>query len=132
MILRFTAYSFIAFIIFMLLSVNLGWNWFFLRWTKFVPFQDKMMHFVFIGLLSFFVNLLLDARRTDFVSTSVLTGSLLIFAITTVEEFSQILLANRNFELLDLLCNVLGILFFGKLAELYVQKSKKPALPKSS
>ena len=130
MLLRIIAVLFVSFVAFLLVSVNLGWNWFFIAWVKLVPFEDKLIHFLLMGLLSFFVNLLLDARQTSLANFRVLSGSLIVLLITTAEEFSQLLLPHRNFEILDLICNFCGILLFGKLAALMVKKIKKPVLLK--
>ena len=122
MLLRLTAFAYFSFIAFVIVSINLGWKLSFFHWINSVPFHDKVLHFILIGMLSFFVNLLLKGKRISFFSTTVLLGSLGLLAFTTIEECSQHFLAHRNFELVDMACNYAGIFVFGHLAERFNKK----------
>ncbi len=115
-IINIVAIAFLCFILFVILSANMGWNFFFFKYGKALPFEDKMAHFLLVGVLTFFVNLLLSIKRIEFFKRKFLLGSILVFAFITVEEFSQIFLTRRNFDLLDLTANYLGIFIFGNLA----------------
>ncbi len=77
---------------------------------------DKSMHFVLVGLLAFLVNLSLGTRLVRLGWLAFPTGSLALILLTTMEEFSQKLFPNRTFDLLDLACNLAGILVLGSLA----------------
>ncbi len=81
-----------------------------------MPLGDKMAHFILVGGISFFVNLLLELRMVKVGKREILLGSLLVFAFITIEEFSQLFIVRRNFDLLDLTANYLGIFLFGRLA----------------
>lgn len=70
---------------------------------------DKLAHFVLIGLLAFFVNLSLSARLVKIYSRPMLLGSFLVAIAVIIEEFSQLLISGRNFSLLDLTFDFLGI-----------------------
>jgi len=59
----------------------------------------------------------LDLKRVTIFKRNFLLGSVLVFVFITIEEGSQHFISTRNCELLDLICNYAGILFFGKLAE---------------
>ncbi len=117
MLLKISAFAYFIFIGFVIISVNLGWQWFFMEWTSVLPYRDKILHFVLIGLLSFFVNLLLKRKRITLFSSTILLGCLGLVIFTTIEECSQLFIARRNFELLDMACNYAGIFVFGNLAE---------------
>jgi len=117
MLLRISAFAYFIFIAFTIVSVNLGWKWFFLEWTSSLPYRDKILHFFLIGILSFFVNLLLKGKRVSLFSKSILLGCLGLVIFTTIEECSQHFLVRRNFELLDMACNYMGIFVFGNIAE---------------
>ena len=108
--------SFLLFIAFVILSANNGWDFFFFAWVKYLPLGDKMAHFILVGGISFFVNLLLEMKQLKVGKTQVLLGSFLVFTFITFEEFSQLFLVRRNFDLLDLTANYLGIFLFGQLA----------------
>jgi len=75
-----------------------------------------MAHFILVGGISFFVNLLLDVRKIKVRNYQFLLGSFLVFIFITFEEFSQMFLVRRKFDLLDLSANYLGIFLFGNLA----------------
>jgi polysaccharide biosynthesis protein VpsQ len=79
-----------------------------------IPGGDKTGHFVLMGTLSFLVNMSLGAARLG--STRLLTGSVAVAAVVTLEEFSQLALAARGFSLLDLAANYAGIVCGGWLA----------------
>ena len=115
-VINFIAIAFLLFILFVILSANMGWKFFFFRYVDVLPFRDKMGHFLLVGTLSFFVNLLLSVRRIDFLKQKFLLGSFLVFIFITIEEFSQIFLVRRSFDLIDLSANYLGILVFGNIA----------------
>lgn len=114
--------SFLIFIGFVILSANNGWDFFFFGWVKYLPLGDKMAHFILVGGVSFFVNLLLEVRMLKVGKTRLLLGSLIVFIFITMEEFSQMFLIRRNFDLIDLTANYLGILLFGQLALWICQK----------
>lgn len=81
-----------------------------------LPFGDKLGHFLLMGMLSLLVNLCLSCRRVKVGGVRLLAGSLVVMLLVTVEEFSQLYVASRSFDLIDLLCDGLGILLFGRLA----------------
>ena len=110
------AIAFLFFILFVIISANMGWKFFFFKFGNILPLGDKMAHFLLVGTLTFFVNLLLSVRRFVFYKQKILLGSFLVFIFFTIEEFSQNFLARRNFDLVDLTANYLGIFLFGNLA----------------
>ncbi len=85
-----------------------------------IPFGDKLGHFFLIGIFAFLLNLSLNCRKV----WRVLIGSLIVSAIVTLEEFSQIFIRGRSFDLTDLVADFLGILIFGKLAEIILSGFK--------
>jgi VanZ family protein len=115
-LLRIIGISFLLFIGFVILSANLGWDFFFFGWVKYLPLGDKMAHFLLVGGISFFVNLLLEVKQFKVGKWEILLGSFLVFTFITLEEFSQLFLTRRNFDLLDLIANYLGLFLFGQIA----------------
>ena len=81
------------------------------------PYGDKAGHFILTGLLSLLVNLSLRCRKTRLASRDFLLGSLLVGAVVTIEELSQVFFPTRNASLTDLLSSYLGIWLFGRLAD---------------
>ena len=92
-----------------------------------VPAADKAGHFLLFGLLSYLLNVSLGARRLRLGRVRVLAGSLALAVAVTVEELSQIWIANRSFDLADLLADVAGVLAFGHLAARSVARTAYPA-----
>jgi VanZ family protein len=77
------------------------------------PFGDKIGHFLLMGMFSFLVNLACGAKIFRIRNFSCLLGSLVVLAIVTAEEVSQIFVSGRTFDPGDLLADVAGILIFG-------------------
>lgn len=88
-----------------------------------IPYGDKCGHFFLMGTLSFLLNLSLSKShpRKPFLSTA----SLIVFSLVALEEFSQIFVRGRTFDLMDLLFDALGILLFGHLAQLIKARQQK-------
>ena len=114
--LKLIGYLFIGFIAVVLVYVDMGWKMFIFDWINYLPFRDKTGHFILIGGLTFFVNIVLSLREVQISKHQFLLGSVLVFVFITFEEASQYFISTRNCEFLDLLCNYLGIYVFGKLA----------------
>lgn len=90
-----------------------------------IPYGDKLGHFFLMGILSFLVNILLNARTVGFGKWRYLLGSLIVWIVVTVEEISQIYVRGRTFDWTDLIADSLGILVFGELARLVCMKFLK-------
>ena len=84
-----------------------------------IPYGDKIGHFFLMGIFSFLVNLTLKARRVYWI----LLGSLIVGSIVTLEEFSQIFVRGRSFDLSDLAADFTGILILGEAAALVCKRA---------
>jgi hypothetical protein len=73
---------------------------------------DKLGHFVLIGGVAYFVNVSLGCRTWR----RWLLGSLVIAALATVEELTQVWIDNRHCDALDLAADLAGIWLAGVLA----------------
>lgn len=92
-----------------------------LSFIKFLPYGDKIGHLVLFGILSVLVNWWLGFRRIKFV----LLGSVIVFVIVTIEEFSQIYIRGRSFDLKDLFFDFIGIFLFAEIASWLFFRRKK-------
>ena len=90
--------------------------------VKNIPYGDKLGHFILMGILAFFVNILFNGEKIKIFGELFLKGSVIVLIIVTLEEFSQIFIANRSFDLIDLTFDYLGILVFGQLAKYLIQR----------
>ncbi len=89
---------------------------------KLLPLGDKIGHFCLMGMFSFLVNLTLRAKAVRVSKLNYLAGSLIVLAIVTLEEFSQIFIGGRTFDLIDLLFDFAGIFLFGEIARFVCRK----------
>ena len=113
--------TFILILILIVLIVNLGLGPVYFPFIYNYPGMDKIGHFILMGILSFLVNTLLKGEKISVLSLSLLKGSLIVIFIVMLEEFSQIFLTYRAFSLLDIFADLLGIILFGRLADLYLR-----------
>lgn len=97
---------FIGVIIFL---ANTGGDLGLLKLIHKIPMGDKFAHMLLVGTLAFLVNLSLKAQTFEFLNFRILVGSAIIFCAITVEECSQMWIPSRNFDLLDLTFNYIGI-----------------------
>jgi polysaccharide biosynthesis protein VpsQ len=80
-----------------------------------IPFGDKLGHIILIGTLTYLLNYALANRLLKVGNYKILLGCLIIAVVMTIEEFSQIWMPTRTFDLLDLSANYLGISIAGWL-----------------
>lgn len=93
-----------------------------LKFSGGIPYFDKIAHFLLMGGFSFLVNLLLRARTISVWNFSCLIGSLIVLGIVTIEEFSQMFIGGRSFDIGDLIADYAGIILFGELARFVYRK----------
>ncbi len=75
---------------------------------------DKVGHFVLMGSVAFLITLAMPKNGR-------LYGLLILAALLTLEEFSQLFFKTRTFSLLDLACSLSGVGVFGYLSLLLNQ-----------
>ena len=80
-----------------------------------IPHGDKFLHLFLMGTITAFLNISLDLRKWIILGFPVLAGTSLMTVGITLEEISQGFNPYRNFELLDLLSNYIGIFVIGSL-----------------
>jgi len=96
---------------------------FLFRFIRRLPFGDKLGHFFLMGMFSLMVNLALSAKTVQIWKLNYLLGSLIVLAVVTIEEVSQIFIRGRTFDAGDLLADAAGIFIFGETARFVVKKS---------
>jgi VanZ family protein len=85
-------------------------------------FGDKIGHFCLMGTFSLLVNLVLGAKNFRLWKLNYLLGSLIVLTIVTAEEFSQMFIRGRTFDLGDLTFDYAGIFIFGEAARFICRK----------
>jgi VanZ family protein len=86
------------------------------------PFGDKIGHFCLMGVFSLLVNLALNTKTIQLWKLNYLLGSLIVLTMVTAEEFSQIFIPGRTFDLSDLIFDYAGIFIFGEIARFIYRK----------
>lgn len=86
-----------------------------------LPYGDKIGHFCLMGMFSLVINLALKARSFQVWKIRYLLGTVIVLAVVTVEEFSQIWIRGRSFDLGDLAADFAGIFIFGEVARFIVR-----------
>ncbi len=80
-----------------------------------LPYGDKVLHFTLFGLLALVANLALASRRKRSLVRAFTVGSLLVLALATAEEYSNVFVPCRDWSLGDLTANYLGVACIGLL-----------------
>lgn len=113
---KWVTYIFIVLLILIVIAANMGLGPSFFSFVYLLPGGDKAGHFILMGLLSFLINSVMRASRVQVFSFDLLKGSLIVMAIVTIEELSQIFLQYRGFSIFDLFFDYTGIIVFGQFA----------------
>ncbi|XCN71503.1 MAG: trypsin [Candidatus Electrothrix aestuarii] len=100
---------FLGFFLYIIYAANHGTLPFFIRRLYMFPGGDKLGHFVLLAIASFLANQLLYPRHFLVFGKAFFVGSLTVLVAITVEEISQVFIASRTFDLIDLSCSYLGI-----------------------
>lgn len=115
------AISFFLFICWVIYRADQGEPTFIAGFIRQFKHGDKAGHLILYGVLALLVNLALNHRTIKIFSYSILTGSFLVGTFAILEEFTQIALASRSFEVYDIICDLVGITLFSYLG-LWFQK----------
>jgi polysaccharide biosynthesis protein VpsQ len=119
---RIFALSFGLFIIAAAVIANLGHGESYWPFIYHVRHADKAGHIVLCATLAFLCNLAFSGRclgRRPFIAT---TTTLVLLAIISLEELSQIFISARSFDLIDWLADLIG-LAIGQSMALFISKT---------
>jgi VanZ family protein len=107
---------FILFIVLIIVLAGTG-NLGLLDFVYYVPYADKVGHFILYGTLVLLINLTLFRSMPSQTRNRIVifSGMTLAFLIG-LEELSQQQFSNRTFDLVDLSASYLGVIFFSWLA----------------
>ena len=92
------------------------------------PFTDKVLHFLLIGSIAFWLNLWLNGRGV-YVGTWLIPLALLVpFSLAMLEEGIQIFSPLRTADLVDLSSDLIGLIFFWRLSQNIIRQNT-PHIP---
>jgi hypothetical protein len=118
---------FLAFFLYVIYSASQGTLPFFIRRLYMFPGGDKVGHFILLGISSFLANQILHPRHFLVFGKVFFVGTLILLVAITAEEISQIFIANRTFDLIDLSFSYLGIIA-GDIAVRLLKRKQNIAL----
>lgn len=104
-----------------------GTFWF--SFLKYIPGGDKTGHVVLLGSLSLSISWVLRYKGFRIFNTKIHYGVSVVCAFITFEEFCQILSIHRTFDLIDLLCNYIGILITWTGISMFEKRAQPAPLP---
>jgi hypothetical protein len=107
-----TAVLFSLFILSIIYLANTGGNVAAMTAVRSVMHGDKIAHFFLFGTLGFVLNLAFFCKTWRWFGIPIYRGTALVLLFAIIEESSQYFITRRNFDLMDMLADVLGLLFF--------------------
>jgi hypothetical protein len=113
---RLVLVVFAAFLGLVIYTADIGAGPRYWGWLSRVPLGDKLCHVGFMLTLTALTNLSIGCRRIRLGSRSLLLGTVIVTALVVAEEFSQLWIPGRNFDLLDLSADLAGIACGGLIA----------------
>lgn len=119
---RLTTIFFAAFILIVVILANTGLVYKVFPFITVIPGEDKTGHFALMGSMAFLANLSLRGRWVECCRVRLFLGSLIVLTCVVVEEFSQLFIANRAFDIGDLAADLLGVLVLGNIGGVLAQK----------
>jgi hypothetical protein len=106
---RLTLLYFAALLGLVIYTADVGAGPVYWGWLSQVPLGDKFCHFGFMLTLTALTNLSLHCRPVRLTPWAFLLGTAVVTVFVVGEEFSQIWIPCRNFDLLDLSADLIGI-----------------------
>lgn len=113
---------FLLFIVWIIFSANTGRNNIFFDFVNWLPFGDKFGHFFLFGFLTLGVNFALKFKRFKYWKLLPL-GTLLVAVFVVIEELSQAFFPNRTLDIIDLIADGFGIMFFTFIGNVIYNKT---------
>ncbi len=100
---------FFLFITWIIVQADLRNDNFIIKIGHAVPLGDKIGHFSLFGVLALLLNMAMGFKRIKIHVRAFHLGSVIVFAFAMVEEFSQLVISSRTFDLVDMVFDLLGI-----------------------
>lgn len=126
---RWVLAAYLAAIASIVLIANLGGTHAVFGFVAWVPFGDKLGHFVLMGTLAMLTDLATGRHEWKLGRVRVPSGPMVIAALVTAEELSQLALTTRSFDLVDLAADFAGIVALVGLSRALSARSEAEPAP---
>ena len=103
---------YIVFIIYIMFLANSGQANSLFDVINNIPYGDKFGHAILFGLMASGLSIATNFSHYSIIGFKLYTGAIVIFLFALAEEFSQVYLPNRTFDLIDLFASFIGIFSF--------------------
>lgn len=120
---RALSISFIGFIVWVISAANNGAELMLFKFVAAIPFGDKIGHFLIFLLITICTNIVINAKQVFIYGKHYSLAFLLIGLLATSEEFSQIFIASRSFDWIDLTASLGGVWCGAKLKSAQKQEN---------
>ncbi len=97
-----------------------------------IPSYDKFGHFFLYGILAFLLHLALQIRAWNIARVRVPIAFFIVTALCVLDEVQQMFVSSRAADVSDFVADVLGILAFLALANLWGHKATAKSLDKDT
>ena len=82
------------------------------------PYFDKTLHFILLGVAAYLSHIAFNKPQIKIFKISLLLAPLIVILFCVIDELTQLLVPYRSCDLVDLACDVCGIVLFTWLAEI--------------
>ncbi|BAZ30280.1 hypothetical protein NIES4074_27360 [Cylindrospermum sp. NIES-4074] len=83
-----------------------------------IPYYDKILHFILLGIAAYVSYLSFNKRKIKILNFYLPLAPLIVILFCILDEITQLLVPYRSFDLVDLACDICGIVLFTWLAEI--------------
>lgn len=118
------AISFFIFVLWILYLANTKGNSVFFDFVGAIPYGDKVGHVGLFGFLTFVVILGTRFKSFYWNKFRIYYGAFGVISFVIIEEFTQLFIASRTFDFIDLAADSIGIFCAISIASLLNKKSK--------
>jgi len=101
-----------GFIGWIIVQANNGRSSLFFDLVLYIPYGDKLGHFILYGLLSVLTDIALNHKCWLVRNYRIPIGAIIVLVLAIAEEMTQLFLSTRTFDVLDILADMAGIYLF--------------------
>ncbi|MDQ4078371.1 MAG: VanZ family protein [Chloroflexota bacterium] len=116
--------AFFAFLVLVLVLSVLAYNRIIPVNVRWIPYYDKIGHFILLGLASYLGYRATGRRHLVYFGVHVPSAPMLVMLLSLADEGLQAVTPYRNFSVLDLAANLGGVLFFYWIDRIWLDESR--------
>jgi VanZ family protein len=118
-----TALGFFILILWIIYLANTGQSNILFDIISYIPYGDKIGHFMLYGVLTLLANLAFAFKLFKLAVCKVYIGSTLVLIFALIEELSQHYFSTRTLDFYDLVADSLGVAMFSGISYLIYRRT---------